>query len=158
MRATLLKSCLLFNFTHLARAIWRSFAQSTWDPANWMRRQQPKSLIWDHKTPRHSQSNHGRCRWIFHKKAPAIRMGDWELCSMWCWLVLHIPASLDNTQRRKTGERTERERGREGWHVGSFWVSLSWCETNVKLWQKCDRYLQCQKTSRLAHILICQVR
>lgn len=70
-------------------------------------------------------------------KASAITAPVGELCSMWCWLLLHIPASLHNTQRR---ERTGRERKREttrGFILG-FFVSMKNQHEDRNVTDTCD--------------------
>lgn len=93
----------------------------------------------------------------FFIKAAAITVWDWELCSMWCWLLLHIPASFDKTRQRR--ESADTEGG--GWHVGSFWVFLvsmwSQREALTEMWQ-IPALSKTKKNGRLSHIVICQVR
>lgn len=83
-----------------------------------------------------------------------VTIGHWELCSMCCRL-LHIPTSNSIKSIRK---QKDRERGRKWeWRMtwaffSTFFVSL-W--NHVQPWQKCDRTVM-PKTTKLAHILICQ--
>lgn len=145
MRATLLKSWLLFNFIHLARAIRRSFTQSMWDPANWMRGQQTKSLIWDHKTPLHSQSNHGRCRWIFYKKPQQLEWEtenyaacDVDLCSIFLLRSTIPSGERPGRGRRRRDRERERERERRmtcGFILGFFVLMWNQREALTEMWQ-----------------------
>lgn len=126
--------------------------------ADWIWKQHTKSLIWYHKTLLHSQSNHGCYYWIFYISLSnyngRLRIIQHVMltsapysCSIWKY-----PAEKD--RQEKTDMVGERPRMTCEFLL-AFFVS-KW--NHVKLWQKCDTYLQCQKNSGVTHSLICQVR
>lgn len=133
---------LLLSFIHLAFAIAavmldQSCIQQIGEENN-------ESFIWNHKTMLHSQSNHGHFYWFFNKNPSNYNT---RLRIMQHVMLTLAPRSCFILYPVERGRRMDRERERKRGHAGSFWVSLSRCETNVKLWQKCDGYLQCQNLS-----------
>lgn len=124
---------------------------------DWKRNQHTKSLIWIHTL--HSQSNHGRCCWIFYKSLSnyngRLRIMQHVMLTSapYSCFIRQYPAEKERGEDRQ-GER-ERERGMTCGFILGFFVSMrNQREALTEMWQ----IPAMSKTGRLAHILICQVR